>query len=634
VALELIYTSAPRGLRAGASGYCTVAQTRGMRVDLMAALERRSLFTHEPKGDSPVYYSYRILSLGGSNWRVLSRARDAGLDFTGRRHYLVHHLVLETSEELAGWQPAEILLGWGGWRDRWSEAPVQLEGLRIADYLANVARIGLPAREWKRQTGDAGWAASACQMPSPVGWQAEGLSSPEMLRLMGESTALMENTQQGGSWLATMDVGGAANPVSKDCLWSGRTHWVGTVPMSGVRSIFRIEDCRGKEPKGRTEDVEMARSGQGRAVARIGAATPRNLVHEMEVPLRPDSGREPENRSRWKPLALIGVLLAGALGVGSLFFRPSQISTPPQPKSLLTSEKETPQVGTPSPEERSQRSETNPQRPETPGQALARLLWNEAGGVEQVEVLHLLYETPSVKQINEELAQMFANGGGPGVVRLLDGWAGPVSPQSDLYEFSRKASKQRTAWSLFVPGSPFGLIFLPDLSASHGKRRIPSGDMLPHEVLRDFEKHVPQNPLRWSIKIKFPALGDKHFPEVLIDSGGDEEEWLRLWNQHRDEILADRMRALCRALPVTIQNPQKWSERKIREAAAEMEASPSPEVYDEFLRLHKSFLQSWDPPHSDQGAHPIFQSLLKNREASMEVWLNGIPKLEVGRLIP
>jgi len=158
--------------------------------------------------------------------------------------------------------------------------------------------------------------------------------------------------------------------------------------------------------------------------------------------------------------------------------------------------------------------------------------------------------------------------------------------------------------------------------------------MLPHEVLRDFEKHVPQNPLRWSIKIKFPALGDKHFPEVLIDSGGDEKEWLRLWSQHRDEILADRMRALCRALPVTIQNPQKWSERKIREAAAEMEASPSPEVYDEFLRLHKSFLQSWDPPHSDQEAHPLFQSLLKNREASMEVWLNGIPKLEVGRLIP
>ena len=625
--LELIYTSAPRGLRAGASGYCTVAQTRGMREDLVAALERRSLFTHEPKGDSPIYYSYRILSLAGTNWRVLSRAKDAGLDFTGRRHYLVHHLVLETSEELTGWQPAEILLGWSGWRDSWSGTPVQLEGPRNADLCLHLARIGLPAREWKRQTGDAGWAASAGQMPSPVGWQSAGLSSTEMLRLMGESTALMENTQRGGSWLTTMDVGGAANPVSKDCLWSGRTYWGGVAPMSGVRSIFRIEDCRGKEPKGRTEEIEMARSGQGRAIARIGTATPRNLVPESEVYPGTGSGRETKSQSRWKPLALIGVLLVGALGVGSLFFKPSQLSTPTQPVTFPASEKKSQQVATPLPGE-------IPQRSDTPGQALARVLWAEAGGVEQIECLHLLFDTPLVNEIQEKLGQMYANGGAAGVAHLLEGWVGPVSLQSDQNEFARKASRQRTAWSLYVPGSPFGLAFLPDLSLSSENRNIPSGNRLPHEILEDLKKHVWPSPQRWLIKIKFPALGDKHFPEVLIDSGGDEEEWLRHWSQHREEILAERMRALCRALPVTVQNPQKWSERKIREAAAEMEASPSPEVYDEFLRLHKSFLQSWDPPQSDQGAHPIFQSLLKNREAKVEVWLSGYPGLEVGRLIP
>jgi hypothetical protein len=121
---------------------------------------------------------------------------------------------------------------------------------------------------------------------------------------------------------------------------------------------------------------------------------------------------------------------------------------------------------------------------------------------------------------------------------------------------------------------------------------------------------------------------------VLIDSGGDKEEWLRHWSQHREEILAERMRALSRALPASAQNPQKWTEKKIREIAAEMEKNSSPEVYDEFLRLHKSFLQSWDPPQSDQGAQQIFQSLLKNREAKVEVWLSGYPGLEVGRLIP
>ena len=134
----------------------------------MAALERRSLFAHEPKNESEVYFSFRTLSLGGSSWRVLSRAQDAGLDFTGRRHYLVHHLVLEISEEVLGVQPAEILLGWQGWRRSWVGPPDQLEGLRVADLCLNLAKIGLPAEEWKRQTGDAGWAAISCRMPSPI----------------------------------------------------------------------------------------------------------------------------------------------------------------------------------------------------------------------------------------------------------------------------------------------------------------------------------------------------------------------------------------------------------------------------------------------------------------------------------
>ena len=36
---ELIYTSAPQGLRAGASGYCTVAMTHGMSPALVDQLD-------------------------------------------------------------------------------------------------------------------------------------------------------------------------------------------------------------------------------------------------------------------------------------------------------------------------------------------------------------------------------------------------------------------------------------------------------------------------------------------------------------------------------------------------------------------------------------------------------------------
>ena len=158
MALELIYTSAPRGLRAGTSGYCTVAQTRGLREDLAAALERRSLFAHESKGESPVYFSFRNVSLGGSNWRVLSRARDAGLDFTGRRHFLVHHLILEMAEDVAGIQPAEILLGWKGWCETWNGGPEELVARRPEALFRDLNQIRLPAQGWKRETGDAAWA--------------------------------------------------------------------------------------------------------------------------------------------------------------------------------------------------------------------------------------------------------------------------------------------------------------------------------------------------------------------------------------------------------------------------------------------------------------------------------------------
>jgi len=43
---QLIYTSAPRGIVAGRSGYCTVARSAKMREPLMLQLERFSYYQH------------------------------------------------------------------------------------------------------------------------------------------------------------------------------------------------------------------------------------------------------------------------------------------------------------------------------------------------------------------------------------------------------------------------------------------------------------------------------------------------------------------------------------------------------------------------------------------------------------
>ena len=44
MALELIYTSAVRGLRAGTSGFCTVAMTKGLPPALVPRLEALGIF--------------------------------------------------------------------------------------------------------------------------------------------------------------------------------------------------------------------------------------------------------------------------------------------------------------------------------------------------------------------------------------------------------------------------------------------------------------------------------------------------------------------------------------------------------------------------------------------------------------
>jgi len=620
VALQLIYTSAPRGLKAGASGYCTVAQTRGMREDLVAALERRSLFTHEAKGDSPIYFSYRILSLGGTNWRVLSRGLDAGLDFTGRRHYLIHHLVLEISEELPGVQPAEILLGWNGWRDSWSGTPVQLEGCRNADLFLHLARIGLPAREWKRQTGDAGWAATACQMPSPVGWQAVGLSSSEMLRLMGESTALMENMQRGGSWLATVDVGGAANPVSKDCLWSGRTHWAGVAPMSGVRSILRIEDCREKEPKGRKEDIEMARSGQGQVAARIGTATPRRSVSGSGIPQKAGLGREPENRSRWKPLALIGILLASAGAVGFLFLR----NLPVSDFQRKESEPAPQDTNIPSPEPAGVEVK-KPSSLETPGQTLAKTLWFDGGGEEPIQNLHLIYDKKSltVGDIDEELKLMeVSDGDHVAIVRGLSGGSGSISIPLGQ-DFSRRASKQETSWSVFVPSSRIGLVYLPDPYQRAKERLVPVHGQSPEKILDDVAKNIFLDPDRWSIVIYFPPWKDQQFEPITIAPQEMDAVWIDRFNQHQSRVFGMRQVALRQLAPWLDGDPEKWSEKKIQMLRAGLKGAEGfPNSFDEFQKIDDYYRKWWSRPTTSDTPGEIFARILSIDGVRAEVQLD------------
>lgn len=127
MALQLVYTSAPRLLEAGRTGFGTVARHRAAGGLLAAAVERVSQFGRSA-GQNPrrVVFSHRILHAGASSHHVFSCIRDAGSDYTGRTSHLAHHLIADAREARAaseaGLTPADILRQMS-WRSSWNEAP-------------------------------------------------------------------------------------------------------------------------------------------------------------------------------------------------------------------------------------------------------------------------------------------------------------------------------------------------------------------------------------------------------------------------------------------------------------------------------------------------------------------------------
>lgn len=155
MAWQLIYTSAPRLLDAGRTGFGTVARHRAVSGLLASTIERFSQFARLPGYDTKrVVYSHRLLTVGSGEFHVLSCLRDAGSDYTGRTNHLAHHLIAEAREirnlGLAGITPADILLGMP-WLETWTSSPRFLES---ADEI-NLSTFRNPeSNEWQRLTGN------------------------------------------------------------------------------------------------------------------------------------------------------------------------------------------------------------------------------------------------------------------------------------------------------------------------------------------------------------------------------------------------------------------------------------------------------------------------------------------------
>ncbi len=155
--LELIYTSAPRGLDQGACGFCTVQRTAGLDLVLQRQLESISSLgsTASAAGfrNSEIYlHTFAVGPMGIC--RVLSRITVGGEDYSGRPNLVAHHLVLPIAE-CPPCGPAVLAAAEGILSPSWDGRVAQVNPRRIT---APTVASPPSANTWATLFGDLGWA--------------------------------------------------------------------------------------------------------------------------------------------------------------------------------------------------------------------------------------------------------------------------------------------------------------------------------------------------------------------------------------------------------------------------------------------------------------------------------------------
>ncbi len=297
---ELIYTSAPRGLKPGSKGFCTVAQTAGLSAAWAERLE--SLSGYRPvyplgdarSADNPVALAHwRVTVPGGGGPRsVLSRVRFAGADYSGRSNKLARHVVLDPAEQSpAG--PAWTLLhdradaAWSGEARQLPAGPAVPQGDRPPSV----------ATSWARLAGDAGWAAAladafAADPARPaVLIYPPNLSADQILRLFEESLSLLPARQR---WSVTFNTYFTDLPLNLTCAWRGVVAGTAAADAARVERRALVLDlsklAAPPAPIGRLADA--ARAGTGPATAAKTAPQARPTTAGSVPAATPDDGVE------------------------------------------------------------------------------------------------------------------------------------------------------------------------------------------------------------------------------------------------------------------------------------------------------------------------------------------------------
>lgn len=221
MSIELLYTSAPKGLKRGSRGFCTVLSTMRTPINLTSRLEAlsgyRQIYPPESPQASlnPVAYSHLRIVVAGQTHSVLSRVAAYGSDYTGRTNKIAHHVVPGVDEYgIAG--PAWVMMQPSVMRTIWSgqcETPERGPIIPKGDQQSGACGL------WQRVAGDAGWGGVIADAflqqhaaPTWIIYRADQQSF--ILPLLNEAIALLPLEKR---WEATFSTYATNIPPNVDC---------------------------------------------------------------------------------------------------------------------------------------------------------------------------------------------------------------------------------------------------------------------------------------------------------------------------------------------------------------------------------------------------------------------------------
>lgn len=327
MASQLLYTSAPRLLEAGRTGFGTVARHRAVSGLLVASVERVSQFARlSGLSTRRVVLSHRIIHAGAASYHVLSCIRDAGSDYTGRTNHLAHHLIADAREARvaaeAGITPADVLKQMR-WLTTWSEAPRFFEPKE--EIALTSFRPGTASGAWQRVTGH----ANNALLPA----QAQRC----LLLLPGEDGALdlfQESLQTIGgtaAWLVSFTTHLEPTDDLAELRWLALSH---SSPLrqqveGAVRTTFDLTAPQSL-PTPKLPEIKAAPIASPSTNVLRPTPSPQQAATAVPSSPLPPIFTEPREQSRRSPWPIIAfALVIATAGIGAFVFLPKLPSARP-----------------------------------------------------------------------------------------------------------------------------------------------------------------------------------------------------------------------------------------------------------------------------------------------------------------